>query len=85
MKRMILLALILLLPSSRLIAQLPPQGYIGLFTDDSHNEWCVANIGGIYNFTMWVWCLPSERGQMCVEFGISYPTNLILSTVTLNH
>lgn len=83
MKRMILFTLVLLLPSSRLIAQLPPQGYIGIFADDSRSVWCVDGVG-FYQAQIWIWCLPSERGQICVEFGLNYPSNVIQGTITLN-
>ncbi len=64
-------------------AQLPHVGYIGLFTDDDHQSWC-ANGVGFYQVNMWVWCLPSERGMICAEFAISYPPNVIQSTLTWN-
>jgi hypothetical protein len=61
----------------------PPMGYMGLFADESHSVWCATG-AGFYSVTMWVWCLPSERGMICADFAISYPVNVIPSTVTYN-
>ncbi len=60
-----------------------PYGYIGLFIDDHHGYWCVDGVG-MYSFEMWVWCLPGDKGQMCAEFAIDYPPNIIPSTITQN-
>lgn len=60
-----------------------PIGYIGLFADYEYSTWCVAG-EGYYFFEMWVWCLPSYDGQICAEFAISYPSNVIQSTITRN-
>lgn len=83
MKIMMMLAFVGLLLSTSLYAQLPHQGYIGLFGDDSRSSWCVSGTG-FYPVEMWIWCLPSEREQICVEFGLNYPSNIIKSTTTLN-
>ena len=61
-----------------------PIGYIGLFADESHTSWCVDG-EGFYPVEMWVFCLPSLNGQICSEFSISYPSNVITSTMTENH
>ena len=58
-------------------------GYIGLFVDDQHSYWC-AEGGGFYEIEMWIWCFPGYKGQMCAEFAISHPANVIQSTVTQN-
>ena len=59
-------------------------GVINLFADDHHSCWCADGAAPFYSVEMWVWCLPSERGQMCAEFAVSYPSNVIESTVTQN-
>jgi len=82
LKRLILLTLALLLVSSTAIAQ-PPVGYIGLFIDESHTTSCVTGVG-FYPVEMWIWCLPSYAGQICAEFMIAYPPNVIQSTTTPN-
>ncbi len=83
MRTLLLSALVLCTVCGAAGAQLPPVGYIGLYTDEFHDTWC-ANGVGLYPVNMWVWCLPSERGMMCAEFAISYPINVIRSTVVWN-
>jgi len=87
MKRTILLILAPLLISSATMAQLPPIGYIGLFVDDQHHSWAICDFEGPYvaKAEMWIWCLPSERGQIGADFALMYPqSTLIPSTVTAN-
>ena len=58
-------------------------GLIGLFANDTHDNFCVAGTG-MYQVEMWVWCFPSQNGQICAEFKVQYPTNVIVSDVTEN-
>ncbi|UCF04133.1 MAG: hypothetical protein JSV33_09255 [bacterium] len=83
MKVMILVLVSLLVISYSVLAQLPSHGYIGLYTDETHTNSCVTGIG-LYFTEMWICCLPSEWGHMCAEYAISYPPNVIQSTVTYN-
>ena len=83
MKLAVCIGIIVLLTAGSAFSQLPPEGFIGLFTDNIHSNWCTEGIP-LYPVEMWVWCLPSERGQMCAEFAVSYPSNVIESTVTQN-
>lgn len=83
MKKLLFLVVVLTLVATAVSAQ-PPVPYIGLFTDEFHSVWCASNPAPFYPVEMWVWCLPSERGMICAEFDISYPVNVIQSTVTLN-
>ncbi|HUV35399.1 MAG TPA: hypothetical protein VMX58_00485 [Patescibacteria group bacterium] len=82
MKKWLTLVVILCALSGTAGAQLPPVGYIGLFTDDNRDTWCVNGVG-FYQFEMWVWCLPSDEGMICAEFAISYPGNVVQSVITL--
>jgi hypothetical protein len=66
-----------------LYAQLPENPYIGLFADEGRSISCVTG-AGFYPVEMWIWCLPSWNGQMCAEFSIQYPGNVIQTTVTRN-
>ncbi|UCF06849.1 MAG: hypothetical protein JSV33_07450 [bacterium] len=81
MKISIVIVAAIVLIAGAATAQLPPQGYIGLFTDEAHTTWCVTGTP-FYSFDMYIYCLPSDQGMICAEFAISYPTNLIQSTVT---
>jgi hypothetical protein len=58
-------------------------GNIGLYADAAHSTRCVSG-EGFYEFDLWVWCRPSDRGQICAEFRVLYPANVIQSTVTPN-
>ncbi len=61
-----------------------PIGYIGLFTDELHDVWCVQG-EPYYWIEVWVCCLPSYQGQICAEFALSFPSNVLLSTVEGNY
>ena len=82
MKRLILAAVILVVFAAGASAQ-GTLGYIGLFADDAHSTWCATGTG-FYSLEMWIWCLAGGHGQICAEFMISYPGNVITSTVTQN-
>lgn len=81
MKRVILAIVILIVFAAGASAQ--GLGYIGLFADDVHGTWCATGTG-FYPVEMWIWCLAGMHGQICAEFMISYPANVITSTVTAN-
>ena len=80
MKKALLLGLAILLISGAATAQ---GGYIGLYADEGRTTQCVSG-EGFYSVSMWVWCLPGEKGQICAEFLVTYPLNTIQSTVTWN-
>jgi hypothetical protein len=58
-------------------------GMMGLFIDEARSSWCAEGVG-FYPVEMWVWCLPGDEGQICAEFALAYPPNVIQSTVTKN-
>jgi len=83
MKKVLLIAAALLIVASTVNA-LPPVGYIGLFADAGHQVCNVMAPAPFYPFTMWIWCLPSVNGMQAAEWMVTYPTNIIGSTVTQN-
>jgi hypothetical protein len=87
MRGFLLLVLVLVLITAVAHAQLPEVGYIGLYTEDpwrfDPSMSCVTGVG-FYPAEMWIFCLPSVRGIICAEFMITYPANVIQSTVTTN-
>jgi hypothetical protein len=64
MKKALLLGVALLLIASVVSAQLPPQGFIGLYVDDAHTTWCIEGTG---SFTMYCFVLPTVDGMKCIE------------------
>jgi hypothetical protein len=82
MKKALLLAVALMLVATVANAQ-PPVGYIGLFTGEDHSAWCATGVG-FYPVTVWIMCLPSYLGQICAEFMLCNPANVVPSTVTFN-
>ncbi len=72
-----------LLAIGNLQAQLPPFGYIFVFADGNHAEWCI-NGEGIYKFESWIWCVPSEGGCIGAEFLVVYPSNIQEDTLIVN-
>ena len=70
----------------RASATLPPDGYIGLFVDENHSTCDVFYAGSPFTeFTMWIWCLPSDKGLQSAEFKVMYPANVTPgANITLN-
>ena len=56
--------------------------YIGLYTDQEHVVCDV--LGCSQEFTMWIWCRPSDQGLNAAEFKINYPANVVQMSVTTN-
>lgn len=84
MKIIVMIAAALLLISGIASAQNPQVGFMGLYVDENHSVCEVVNPGGFLPFNLWIWCMPSVNGQICAEFMITYPSNVITSTVTSN-
>jgi hypothetical protein len=87
MKRVILfLVLAFICPVNA--ASLPLTGYIGLYADGEHKyiSYCPFPQGYTHaKVEMWIFCLPSERGQMGAEFAIAYPSNVMLDRIIFNN
>jgi hypothetical protein len=91
MKILSLSAISILLLCNAALAQHPDYAGIGLYTDPndppSVESACVTGVG-FYFVEMYIWCLPEAsqwtHGVLCAEFAISYPDNVIQSTVTIN-
>ena len=66
MKRIAIFLALSLLVFSAVSAQLPPQGYIGLFADENHTNICINGNGA---FTFYCFVLPSESGLKCLELS----------------
>jgi len=60
-----------------------PYGYLFPFSDESHSCWCVEG-EGIYQFEMWLWCLPGEDGSIGAAFSMGFPSNVIVDTLIVN-
>ncbi len=81
MKKYLMVFLAVLLFSTAVSAQ--TQGYLGLFTDDTHTSWCQS--GHVSpQFTMWMFALGKEGGTFGAEFMIQMPADptLIMATLT---
>ena len=83
MRKFMLFAACLFLAAHALSEPAQGIGRIGLYASDTHDNFCVAG-SGMYQVEMWVWCLPGNNGQICAEFRVQYPTNVITSDVTGN-
>ena len=80
MKKALLLTVALLFVAGVVNAQ---TGYIGIFTGEDHSTWCASG-AGFYPVEIWIMCLPGVLGQICAEFMVCYPLNVIQSTTTWN-
>jgi len=82
MKKYLMVFLAVLLFSTAVSAQ--TQGYIGLFTDDTHTSWCQSGHAVPGNFTMWMFALGKTGGTHGAEFMIQMPADpsLIMATLT---
>ncbi|HUV37077.1 MAG TPA: hypothetical protein VMX58_09095 [Patescibacteria group bacterium] len=83
MKQSLLLLLLLTVLSTPAVSF---PGYVGLYADAEHENFAYCPAAGIfYPIEMWIWFMPGANGQMCAEFGVVYPANLIQTTVTYNN
>jgi hypothetical protein len=83
MKRVIVLSVAVLMFSGVAFAE-ECIGFIGLYSNEGHTN-CGAVGVGFYPVEMWIWCTPNSIiGMICAEFMISYPANVITSTVIKN-
>jgi hypothetical protein len=82
LKRTLLTAFLILVVSTPAAAQ---NGWLGLYAHDGHDIYAFCPKGGTYPIEMWIWCKPGDNGQICAEFSIDYPGNVIQSTVTWNY
>lgn len=59
-------------------------GHIGLYANVEHeiNGYCPGV--GFHAIVMWIWCQPGQNGNICAEFMIAYPMNIIPSTLIPN-
>ena len=80
MKATILLSLILLLATA---AGAEPEPGIYLYFDGARSS-CTVNGVGFYQVDMWIWVYPGSLSISACEFSISYPTNIVQSTLTKN-
>lgn len=58
--------------------------YVGLFTSSDHttSAWCPIGDVSLARIEMWIWFLPDAGGNMCAEFGMEYPSNVIATEET---
>ncbi len=66
------------------LAQTPSCAYIGLYADEARSSNTVSFAGGYTEFTMYVFCGPTDRGLFAAEFSIAYPGNVLSADVTTN-
>ena len=66
MKRILFVMVMVLLVSTAVSAQLPPQGYIGLFVNDTHTNWCITGTG---SYTLYCFVIPNDDGMKCIEIS----------------
>ncbi|MCX5753455.1 MAG: hypothetical protein NTW97_07370 [Candidatus Krumholzibacteria bacterium] len=91
MKRMVLIAMGLLLLAGSSFAQpypgLPDTAYVGLFTDLAHTTHQVnytATPPAMTPFTFYIFWVPSKMGLMAAEFKIQYPANVLITSAVKN-
>jgi hypothetical protein len=81
MKRILLVMVIVMLVSTAVSAQLPPQGYFGLFFDASRTNWCYTGSGMI---TFYFFALPNVDGLKCVEVMAPPPAGFFIFGTVLH-
>jgi hypothetical protein len=83
MKKVIILTVALMMLAGAVAAQ-EHGPLIGLYADDQHSS-CATTAMMPTVVDMWIWCYPDDViGMMCAEFMVTYPANVIASTVTKN-
>jgi hypothetical protein len=89
MKKALLIAAAVMFIAGAVNAQvLPPVGYIGIFTDMTHNTDPAANYvcppAPYVSFQAVIWCLPSEFGLQAAEFAVGLPPTVIETAAVKN-
>lgn len=79
MKKGLLLGVALLLIASVVSAQLPPQGYFGLFLDEERMSWCIE---GTETTMFYFFALPPAEGLKCVELKLVIPAGFFIFAET---
>ena len=81
MSKIIVLSVVILMLSGSVFAHI---GFMGLYSDGTHTS-CSASGVPFYLVEMWIWFKPDPtNGMVCADFMITYPANVITSTVTKN-
>ena len=75
MKRIMVFLALSLLVFSAVSAQLPPQGFIGLWADEDHSYHCVNGTG---MHTFYCFALPPETGLKCIELKTVLSSNNVM-------
>ncbi len=75
MKRILLVMVMVLLVSSVVSAQPPPQGYFGLFFDVNRVNWCYNGVG---TTTFYFFAIPNSDGLKCVELMTPLPAGFFM-------
>ncbi len=75
MKRILLVMVMVLLVSSIVSAQLPPQPYFGLFFDVNMTTWCYNGVGMT---TIYFFAIPNSDGLKCVELMTPLPPDFFI-------
>jgi hypothetical protein len=57
--------------------------YIGMYADEPHSE-CSSYPVPYQLVSFWVWVLPGEDGMLCVDYGITVPSNIIQAATIIN-
>ena len=75
MKRILIVMVMVLLVSTAVSAQLPPQGYFGLFFDAGRTNWCFTGAGMV---SIYVFALPPDGGLKCIEIMTPPPAGYFI-------
>jgi hypothetical protein len=75
MKRILLVMVMVVLVSTAVSAQLPPQGYFGLFFDEGRTNWCHTGSGTV---AFYFFALPPADGLKCVELMLPLPAGFFI-------
>lgn len=87
MKIVTALFILLFCAAGAALAQYPDNTNIGLYLYESDHRpggSCISG-SGFYPVDICIYCLPDENGLICMEFAVSYPGNVIQSTITENN
>jgi hypothetical protein len=82
MKKGLFVVFGLMLIAASSFAQSPDSAYVGLYADVDHTTWTKSYSGSSTMFYMWIFWIPTDDGMYGSQFKVSFPSNIITSTVT---
>jgi hypothetical protein len=82
MKQLFVLCLAAVMASGLNVAQAAPNGYVGIFAEETHSAWCASGTVP-YEIDMWVYLILGDGGAAAFSFNLTVPPNVQMGDLTV--